>query len=199
MSDYFAKMKTLADEMAFAGKKLEDEEIASYILAGLDVKFNPVVSAMEARVEPITLIELFTQLVSFEQRMDLLVGNNSNSSANLASRGRGGGNWCGRGRDSGRGRGGRTGGRQGGGRGGHNGDRPTCQLCGKEGHTVLRCYKRFDASFTGVPDNKYASSATTNYDVDSNWYMCRGQPRGPPKKPGESCLKPAKKQNKTHL
>ena len=26
-----------------------------------------------------------------------------------------------------------------------------CQLCGKEGHPVVRCFKRFDASFTGPP------------------------------------------------
>jgi hypothetical protein len=107
--------------------------------------------------------------------MDLLVGNNSNSSTNSASHGRGGGNWRGRGRGGGsRDRGGRAGGRQGGGRGGNNGDRPTCQLCGKEGHTVLHCYKRFDASFTGVPDTKSASPATTNYGVNSNWYMDTG-------------------------
>jgi histone deacetylase 1/2 len=106
--------------------------------------------------------------------MDLLVGNGSNSFANSASRGHGGGNWHGRGRSGGQDRSGRIGGRQGGGRGGHNGDRRTCQLCGKEGHTVLRCYKRFDASFTDVPDNKSASFATTNYDVDSNWYMDTG-------------------------
>jgi hypothetical protein len=51
---------------------------------------------------------------------------------------------------------------------------PTCQLCGKEGHTVIRCYKRFDASFTGASDPKSASSATTNYGADSNWYMDTG-------------------------
>jgi hypothetical protein len=100
--------------------------------------------------------------------MDLLVGNNSNSSANSASRGHSGGNWRGRGRGGGQDRGGCIGGRQGGGWCGHNCDRPTCQLCGKEGHTVLHCYTRFDASFTGVPDNKSASFATTNYGVDSN-------------------------------
>ena len=33
--EYFTKMKGLADEMASAGKKLEDDEIAAYILMGL--------------------------------------------------------------------------------------------------------------------------------------------------------------------
>jgi hypothetical protein len=42
-----------------------------------------------------------------------------------------------------------------------------CQLCGKEGHTVVRCLKCFDASFTWPPQ-KSTSSSTTSYGVDSN-------------------------------
>ena len=66
IANFFSKMKSLADDMAAAGKKLEDEEIASYILAGLDTDYNPIMSAMTARVEPLTLGELFTQLASWE-------------------------------------------------------------------------------------------------------------------------------------
>lgn len=58
ISEYFVKMKSLADEMASVGHKLEDEELVSYILTGLDLEFNPVVSAVAARVEPITIPEL---------------------------------------------------------------------------------------------------------------------------------------------
>ena len=85
--DYFTKMKSLADDMASAGKTLEDEEIASYILSGLDLEYNPVVSAITAQLEPISLGELFTQLSAFEQRCALLSSHGSGSSANLASRG----------------------------------------------------------------------------------------------------------------
>jgi hypothetical protein len=88
--------------------------------------------------------------------MDLLHGNGSGSSTNSASRGgRGGSNP----------RGGRNGGRDGSGRGGFsrgsdngrprsNGECPVCQLCGKEGHTVIKCYKRFDHSFTSVSSRR---------------------------------------------
>jgi hypothetical protein len=101
--------------------------------------------------------------------MDLRQG--SGSSANLASCGRRGGNNP---------RGGREGGgcgRGGFGRGhnnGHhsgNGERPIYQLCGQEGHTVLKCYKCFDASFTGAFENKSASFAVMSYGVDTNWYV----------------------------
>jgi hypothetical protein len=36
ISEYTAKMKSLVDEMASAGKALEDEELVSYIMVGLD-------------------------------------------------------------------------------------------------------------------------------------------------------------------
>ena len=36
---------------------------------------------------------------------------------------------------------------------------------------MLRCYKRFDASFQGPFDAKSASAATTSsYGIDTNWY-----------------------------
>jgi cell fate (sporulation/competence/biofilm development) regulator YlbF (YheA/YmcA/DUF963 family) len=60
VTEYFTCMKTLTEEMASAGKKLDDEELTSYILAGLDIDLNPLVSAIAARVEPIT------QMTSFE-------------------------------------------------------------------------------------------------------------------------------------
>jgi len=50
-----------------------------------------------------------------------------------------------------------------------------CQLCGKEGHTVLRCYKHFDASYQGPSDVKSASAATSSsYGIDTNWYSDSG-------------------------
>jgi hypothetical protein len=41
-------LKTLADQMASAGKKLADEELSSYILVGLDFEYNPIVSSIDA-------------------------------------------------------------------------------------------------------------------------------------------------------
>jgi hypothetical protein len=59
VSKYIAKMKALTDEMASAGKKLDDEDLVSYILAGLDSDFDPVISTVSARVEAITVGELY--------------------------------------------------------------------------------------------------------------------------------------------
>lgn len=83
---------------------------------------------------------------------------------------------------------GRGGGHNGGGRGGHGGfghggggrgqgssfqQGVFCQLCGKEGHAVVRCFKRFDASVSGPPQ-KSAAAATNSYGVDTNWHMDSG-------------------------
>jgi hypothetical protein len=69
--EYFTKMKSLADEMTSAGKALEDEELVSYIMAGLDFGFNPIMSTLVARVEPILVDELYAQLLSFEACWEL--------------------------------------------------------------------------------------------------------------------------------
>jgi hypothetical protein len=58
VSKYVTKMKSLADEMASAGKTHDDEELVSYILAGLDSDFDGVISTVSAKVEPIIMSEL---------------------------------------------------------------------------------------------------------------------------------------------
>jgi hypothetical protein len=60
--------------------------MVSYILTGLDDDYDSVTVFVSNRVEPISLGELYTQLVAHEQRLELRNGG-SNSSVNLASRG----------------------------------------------------------------------------------------------------------------
>jgi hypothetical protein len=40
----------------------------SYVLSGLDLSWDPIVTAITTRAEPITMSECLTQLVAFEQR-----------------------------------------------------------------------------------------------------------------------------------
>lgn len=181
---YFTKMKGLVDEMAAAGKKLEDDDVVSYILNGLDSDYNAFVSSIMSK-EEVTLSDLYAQLLAYEARLEQQNSGSFGSSANSAYRG---GRGQGRGRGRGRGRGdfGR-GGAGHCGRGGRGNDgesvRPTCQLCGREGHVVQSCYKRFDMNFTGeeVPQRSAAAASTSyggnyngSYGIDTNWYMDTG-------------------------
>jgi hypothetical protein len=71
VADYISKMKFLTDDMAAAGKKLDDEELPSYVLVGLDYEYNSLVSSIATRVEPITFVELYSQLLAFDTRLNL--------------------------------------------------------------------------------------------------------------------------------
>ncbi|XP_073352578.1 retrovirus-related Pol polyprotein from transposon RE1 isoform X2 [Aegilops tauschii subsp. strangulata] len=66
---YFATMRGLADELAATGKPIQDDELISYILHGLDQEYQPLVSALDARVSPASLDEIFSMLSNFAQRM----------------------------------------------------------------------------------------------------------------------------------
>jgi hypothetical protein len=50
----------------------------------------------------------------------------------------------------------------------NNDTRPPCQICYKIGHTVDRCWHRFEEAYE--PEQKQAAVTTTLYNVDPNWY-----------------------------
>ncbi|WVZ48786.1 hypothetical protein U9M48_000195 [Paspalum notatum var. saurae] len=180
MTEYIGKMKSLADEMACAGKPLEDEELVQYILAGLDMDYNPIVSSIVTKTEATSFADLSSQLLSFEQRINLYSGG-SQSSVNAASRGGRGrgsrGRMPGRGRGDNRNRGGYSNTTprsfNNGGRGGYNNNmprqKPRCQVCFKEGHTADKCWHRYEEDY--VPEERHTAAA---YSVDTNWYTDTG-------------------------
>jgi hypothetical protein len=91
VAEYFAKMRGFADELVAAGKPLDGEEFVSFLFTVLDEDFNPLVTTVVARSNPITPGDMYTQLLSYENRMHLQTSSSSpmQSSANAASRGRG--------------------------------------------------------------------------------------------------------------
>lgn len=165
IAEYYTKMRGYADEMAASGKPLDDEEFVSFLLKGLEEDFNPVVTAVIARYDPISPGELYTQLLSYECRMNLQVAPSppAYSSANSAGRGCGAtwgrNGFSGPGYSRGRGRRSRGAGRSGSappGRGflgaapsdAGSSSRPKCQVCFRLGHTAATCRHRFDETFT---------------------------------------------------
>lgn len=75
-------MCTLADEMAAAGKPIDDDELLTYIITSLDMEFNPVVTSLLARKESVTVSEAYSQLLAFETRMEIMGNGHSGSSVN---------------------------------------------------------------------------------------------------------------------
>ncbi|XP_072147900.1 uncharacterized protein [Setaria viridis] len=56
--EYVGKLRTLSDEMASAGRPLEDEELVEYIITGLNHDFDPIVFILVERVEPVPVSDL---------------------------------------------------------------------------------------------------------------------------------------------
>ena len=66
---YYAKVKGLGDELAAAGRPVPDEELVTFFLAGLDFDYNPLVSSVLGRTEPISLSDLYAQLIAYDMRL----------------------------------------------------------------------------------------------------------------------------------
>jgi hypothetical protein len=87
MAEYYSKMKSYVDDVAASGQPLGDEEFAAYVLTGMDEEFdNPLVSSVIMHAESISLPELYSQMFSYEHRVDCQAGG-SQSSVNVASHG----------------------------------------------------------------------------------------------------------------
>jgi hypothetical protein len=71
VADYYSKMRSLVDDMASSRTPLRNDELVSYILAGLDEDYNSVYTVVTSRVEPITPSELYAQLLGFEHHLQL--------------------------------------------------------------------------------------------------------------------------------
>jgi hypothetical protein len=143
MAVYFAKMKEYVDKMVAVGKKLDDDDVVSYILAGLDADYNGDVENVSAIVDPISISDLFAQLLTAEARVESQ--HQATMSANVVARG--GGSFRGRRGNCDGGHASRGGFGQGYGHGHGTGEKPTCQICEKIGHSARRCWKCFDREF----------------------------------------------------
>jgi hypothetical protein len=171
ISDYFAKVRSYADEMASAGNALTDEELVSYILTGLDEDYNPVFTAIVARIDSVTSSDLYTQLLSFKQHLALQAGGSHGGAGSALAASRvlvalvtvpavvvAAALVAAAMQET----------------GGAPTTRPLCQVCRKIGHTTDNCWHQFDEEY--MPEPRTAGSATASYDTDPNWYTDSGAP-----------------------
>ncbi|KAK1606993.1 hypothetical protein QYE76_030666 [Lolium multiflorum] len=197
VTDYYNKVRELADTLASIGQPLRDSEFTSYVINGLDEEYDGLVEVVNERAatSPISPHELYQRLLNTEQRVEARPGRRERGghgdvSALAANKG-----------------GARppsysapTSGKSyipktaapppdhsGGGR-----PQRTCQLCGRDGHLASKCHRRFQRSFLGIGNDgkdtrnnaRQAAMAdhpapqgqqgNTQTYVDPHWYMDTG-------------------------
>nr|XP_007160454.1 hypothetical protein PHAVU_002G323600g [Phaseolus vulgaris]ESW32448.1 hypothetical protein PHAVU_002G323600g [Phaseolus vulgaris] len=154
IADYFRKVKRLGDTLAAIGKRVEDEELIAYMLQGLGLDYDPLVTSITTRTDVYTVSDVYAHMLSYEMRHlrngtleQFPFANNVNS---MSNRGGTNGRRGGRGRQSNGGRGQTWHTRNNSGRqpskAQSNSDK-VCQICGKPNHDALQCWHRFDQAY----------------------------------------------------
>ncbi|KAH9684575.1 hypothetical protein KPL70_013597 [Citrus sinensis] len=170
MSEYFTKLRTVIDGLALASSPVNELDLITHLITGLDQSYYPVVVHIEANMLNMDLSEAYAMLLTHEARLE----NNklhdsketkSNYAVNVAQAGnyqkKGRGNWNNNFR-------GFAGGFKSGfpgsagfnnsyGRGGFNsrgagknfaqGTGVACQICFRFNHTASECRDRFNRNF----------------------------------------------------
>lgn len=154
VTGYYNRIKSTTDSLIAARNLVTDEELGLYILGGLNSDYDPVVVNITARNTMPSIKEIYSLLLTHECRLEqtnsfgsIDLGNptanyvgytsrNSNQGAynrnQNISNNRGGLRARGKGRHN----------------GGRNNSKPTCQVCGKYGHSASVCYYHFDRNFS---------------------------------------------------
>lgn len=154
-------MKSLSDLLEAVGHRVSETDHILAILNGLGDEYESIVAVISSQEIPHSLRNVRTLLLSHEGRINqkVAVDLSAEMSANLTTQkiffggnhGNNQGYYSGKGVFQNNSRGGfaRNRGR---GRGSHwnNNSRPQCQLCGKLGHIVQKCYCQFDISFASL-------------------------------------------------
>ncbi|KAB2612016.1 hypothetical protein D8674_039942 [Pyrus ussuriensis x Pyrus communis] len=194
IADFLNKMNSISDNLALAGKPVEEDELVQIILNNLGPAFEMTVNAAQARDSPITYPTLESLLLTTERRMaeqTVQVTETAPVNAYVAARGRGG-----RFRGTGRGAGPSNRGssvnqrgfvsrnnnaqrHQSAARSVSCGGRITCQICGREGHPALDCYHRMNAAYEGcIPPTRLTAMASTpttlNRQQNGSWLLDTG-------------------------
>ncbi|KAK1645016.1 hypothetical protein QYE76_062821 [Lolium multiflorum] len=194
-TEFYNKVKALADTLASIGQPLTDSEFNSFIVNGLDEEYDGLVEIINERGQsnPMLAHEIYSRLLLTEQRVE----------ARRASRGRGSPSAHAAYKGSSPASGAPTSGKgpapsssssappstlPG------SGGRRVCQLCGLDGHWASKCHRRFQKSFLGLGNDgrdtrnnaRQAAMAdrpapppksqghTQSYSIDPHWYMDSG-------------------------
>ncbi|KAL9457898.1 hypothetical protein AB3S75_006858 [Citrus x aurantiifolia] len=149
VSDYFNKMKKIADSLAIGGNPLASTDFIMHLLTGLDDNYESLVTTILARLEKdnLTIEEVYSLMLSHETRVEMSKGKVQNEllhdmSANFAQKGQ---NYN---KFNNANQRGFNGGNFDNGKGGYNVDKEViCQICFIHGHGAYKCRNRFNQNF----------------------------------------------------
>ncbi|KAF5442643.1 hypothetical protein F2P56_035282 [Juglans regia] len=69
ITEYFGKVRALADILAISGNPLPDQDFVTYLLTGLGSAYESFITSITTRAEPISSHELFQLLLVHENRI----------------------------------------------------------------------------------------------------------------------------------
>jgi hypothetical protein len=70
ISEYFQTIKMFSDTLVATGQPLNDFESVSFLLKGLGSKYDPFVTSVTTRVDPLSIDELYSHLLAHEMRLE---------------------------------------------------------------------------------------------------------------------------------
>ena len=188
-SEYLENAKNLADQLAAAGKPIDDQDLISFLLGGLQSSYTPFVTSFNfvSHDTDFTFEEFQAELLGYENLLDVnqsVPGMDSNHFAFSANKSKaptyvkkkgpplnptkmqnvGSSNYQPHQQTI-------STSPQ------HSNYHPVCQICGKFGHTAIDCFHHFDYSYQGrfPPQDLVAMVVETNATFDHQvWYMDSG-------------------------
>lgn len=189
MTTYLAEIKSLCDQLDSIGSPITEHEKIYGVLNGLGKEYESVctviVHAMDGFTPP-CFEDVVYKLTGFEDKLQSYQSPAEVTPHQAFYTNRGG--------YSGRGRGGYRGGYRG--RGSYttqgrgvpqqfgqsaqrppnaaDNSRPTCQICGKYGHSANKCYRRFDLQFANDGMQHQAQAHTASYHPGAEWFPDSG-------------------------
>ena len=179
--DFFLSIKRMADDLALAGQPLKNEEILTYVLAGLGQEYDSLVSTITSRSDEVPLEELYSMLLFSEARINQHHDQiHVAASVNMATKSTPQYYAASRSAHSYRGRGNQFRSHSKGGRYTHRAPATSsslvCQVCNKPGHHALKCYHRFDLNFQDQSQQRAPSAylAARQHNPSPEWHPDTG-------------------------
>lgn len=69
ITDYFHRAKSLAASLGTTGQPLSSSEFAVYLLTGLGTDYDPLVTSLTTRVDPLSPQQIYNFLLAHESRL----------------------------------------------------------------------------------------------------------------------------------